>query len=395
MNQPNPFTGTYMQLETQVPRESSFVTYMAALTSSVFTASGLTDGPHTIVMATLPVSSSLNNVDFDYAVVNSTINPNGVTGNSTGTNSTTSTANGQGSTSSGGSSTGAIAGGVVGGVVVLAILGVLAWWFLRRKQRGKRVPSSEPIDLTGDEVKPFPHGGAGGAYGGSGSPGLIGYSASQVHHSQRSLLPSNSDSTPQLSSIPQPPPSIATSYPRSVNPPSTFGGSPNHIPEGMAFPLPDPYHPVGSSAYGGYVSPTAGSVPSGSSVMYMPSAPSAPASVPASVSSGAASAAGDITQHQPLDPTTPTEARKLKSPGVILPFTARPPAPQSTMSDSNSSFSALSTSPFNRMTVHGREQDLGPMGEIHHEAGEDTLPPNYEQATEPLPNQRPHAESPA
>jgi hypothetical protein len=393
VNQPNPFTGTYMQLETQVPRGSSFVMYLTVLTSPVFTASGLTDGPHTIVMATLPVSSSLNNVDFDYAVVNSTINPDGVTGNSTGTNSTTSTANGQGTTSSGGSSTGAIAGGVVGGVVVLAILGVLAWWFMRRKQRGKRVPSSEPIDLTGDEVKPFPHGGAGGAYG--GSPGLMGYSASQVHHSQHSLLPSNSDSTPQLSNIPQPPPSIATSYPRSVDPPSTFGGSPNHIPEGMAFLLPDPYHPVGSSAYGGYVSPTAGSVPSGSSVMYMPSAPSAPASVPASVSSGAASAAGEITQHQTLDPTTPTEARKLKSPGVILPFTARPPAPQSTMSDSNSSFSALTTSPLTRMTVHGREQDLGPMGEVHHEAGEDTLPPNYEQATEPLPNQRPQAESPA
>lgn len=77
---------------------------------------------------------------------------------------------------------------------------------------------------------------------------------------------------------------------------------------------------------------------------------------------------------------------QIKSPGVALPYTAQRPGMMS-----NSS-SQLST-PTGRIQRLGRETDMGPLS-AHAEDEEDErsremLPPDYQQATEPLPGQRP------
>ena len=51
-------------------------------------------------------------------------------------------------TSSGGSSTAAIAGGVVGGVVAVALVGVAAWFVLRRRKRSAQPPAPVPEVAT-------------------------------------------------------------------------------------------------------------------------------------------------------------------------------------------------------------------------------------------------------
>lgn len=74
---------------------------------------------------------------------------------------------------SGSSSTGAIAGGVVGGVAGLALIGGLAWFFLRRKS----AVNDQPKELLGESVQPV--------YGGE-----------QDHKSQASTPPPPTATTP-------------------------------------------------------------------------------------------------------------------------------------------------------------------------------------------------------
>ncbi|OCF61259.1 hypothetical protein L486_00906 [Kwoniella mangroviensis CBS 10435] len=117
------FNGSHFERLTQVPH---------------YTASGLSEGPHTLKITNTGKTSSPI-VGFDYAVVNSTVNPNGWTGGSVTSQQikpTFTSADG-GSEPSGSKRTnvGAIAGGVVGGVVGLTIIAVLAWCVLSRKPR--------------------------------------------------------------------------------------------------------------------------------------------------------------------------------------------------------------------------------------------------------------------
>ncbi|WWD03616.1 hypothetical protein V865_001671 [Kwoniella europaea PYCC6329] len=105
---------------------------------SHYSASGLSEGPHTLkITNTGKINSPI--VGFDYAIVNSTVNPNGETSGSVTSQQLQPTfASADGDSEFSGSKTtnvGAIAGGVVGGVVGLTIIAVLAWCLLSRKPR--------------------------------------------------------------------------------------------------------------------------------------------------------------------------------------------------------------------------------------------------------------------
>jgi hypothetical protein len=74
-------------------------------------------------------------------------------------------------------------------------------------------------------------------------------------------------------------------------------------------------------------------------------------------------------------------ARQVKGSGAALPFTARRPSTEDY---------SLAQVPSRRMVVSGRESDAGPLplsptSDESHEMG--VLPPDYHQATEPLPGQ--------
>ncbi|WWC64615.1 uncharacterized protein I303_107226 [Kwoniella dejecticola CBS 10117] len=395
------YNGSYYQLQPQTP---------------LYTATNLTDGPHVLQMINLGGPPG-NFLDFDYAVVNSTIDPSGQPHNTTGTNTTSSSSDNGSSDSSGGSSNiGAIVGGVVGGVVGLALVCILAWFLFCRKQHKNKegypypMKSKEPMDLNGEEVKPFQHpnnqyndptGTHSSSSNGDESYNNSGYQnqgSLNGHPMSGSTSARDMDQTnmPFLSALPAPPSSNATSYPRSVVPPSSSGRSPSAGgEEGYSNPFNAP-----SSATFGHQS-NSGHTHTG------PMTP--PAAVP---SSGTAGAAG-------------TRSTSNKTPGVSLPFTALPPIPSSNLSDDpltsndddhdhNHGHNSPSLSdprpraPFasprerertssiasgQRMYVPGREQDMGPLGLDHSEEEENygTLPPDYQQATEPLPGQRPSA----
>ncbi|WWC91691.1 uncharacterized protein L201_006637 [Kwoniella dendrophila CBS 6074] len=379
------FNGTYFQLQAQTP---------------LYTASNLTDGPHTLTMVNLGAGPAGSFLDFDYAVVNSTIDPSGTHHNATGTN-TTSSASGNDKSGGSSSNTGAIAGGVVGGVVGLALVAILAWFLFRRKNRNREgypypSKSKEPMDLNGEEVKPFEHGNSNqymqalpSTVGSSGTGSIQTSPHSYPNNGNNDSLTSPStaaremdqSNTPFLTAIPPPPSSNATSYPRSVNPPSSIGRS-GTINEGDRYyqPMSNPFSNVAGSTA------TFGNQPQSST--------------------GSGSSREENN-------TTSSGSRTTKTPGVSLPFTALPPIPSSHLSEdihrqpSTSPIEDINPprAPFansssnneregsirsNRIYVPGREQDMGPLG-IGHEEDQDvyeTLPPDYQQATEPLPGQR-------
>lgn len=141
---------------------------------------------------------SRNTIEFDYAIVNSTVvNTGGSPGPGSSSSGgaggfpmsdtiplSSSPASPSASTSSGQDTSrtkepsvpvGGIAGGIAGGLVILALLGAFIWW--RRKKAAKRAERSNVglIDLTGDEVKPYspyspyPPGSGVGGYGQGGN----------------------------------------------------------------------------------------------------------------------------------------------------------------------------------------------------------------------------------
>ncbi|WWD03607.1 hypothetical protein V865_001661 [Kwoniella europaea PYCC6329] len=364
------YNGTFFRLQPQVP---------------LYTANNLQDGPHTLTMINVGGGLAGNFLDFDYAVVNSTIDPSGSSSNDTSTNTTISDP-GSGSSSSsdsGSSNVAAIAGGAAGGVVGLALVVVLAWFLFRRKNKNRegypyamKKKNQTPMDLTGDEVKPFQHN---NQYhyslpsNSSSNGNEYNFQRYQQHgpspngsliQMQDSSYPRETDqsNTPFLTTVPAPPPSSNTSYPRSMNPPSSVGRS-NSLNE-----IQNPFSIAASSATFGH------------------------------------GQGYSDDQPEPM-PTTPTSAPRVsnKTQGVQLPFTALPPIPSSDLS----SLDGLPSPPpplrerehsissaNQRMYVPGREQDMGPIP-IHNDDesdethGHGVLPPDYDQATEPLPGQRP------
>ncbi|KAK4685712.1 hypothetical protein P7C73_g4437, partial [Tremellales sp. Uapishka_1] len=315
--------------QTSGPYDGTAVTFFAGV--PLFVASNLDETEHQVLVTNIGGGSG--KFDFDYAIYNSTIDPDsrGVsnsTGNSTQTSTTSVASPGKSgsasSSSHSGSSNGAaIGGGVAGGVVALLLLGLLAWFFMRRRKR--QSGTRTPIDLDGgEEVKPY-QGEAARAYAqpvpypSTGSTGFTRTSNGQLSPSAREV---DHTHTPFLH-FPPPPPSNATSYPPT---------SPSR-----ADPSSNPF--------------TGGSAPSsaGSTGTFAPA--------PRSNTSN----------------TTPPVVARTKAMGVAPPPTATPP------------FLASPVSMQNRRMVDGRAQDMGPM--VHEEDEEHhpgLLPPDYDQATEPI-----------
>ncbi len=339
-------------------------------------ANNLTDETHQLLVTNVGDGRQGSYIDFDYAVINSTVDPNAaVTGNSTGTNITASTSISASSSATGaasqisgstiqkgGSNAGPIAGGVVGGVAGLAIIGLLAWFFLRRRQNNNQrhymEPSAEPVNLSGDEVKPYPHGSSEDAYAetGAGTGAFAGWRGNSTNVTSPSARETDHSSTPFLTAVPPPPASNATSYPRSVAPPSSADNA-SPVEETSAYV--NPFTGTGGPrSYADNQSPAASAMSTGT----------APDSTSGS---------------DPTTSSTTPPPRAPKTAGVALPFTARPPT---ALSANSSSFSSP-----NRMQREGREFDMGPAipPAEHGEGYHPPLPPDYQQAIEPLPGQHP------
>ena len=329
---------------------------MKVLIVLVFVANNLVEGSHNVVFTNFGLGSSAgpggNYLDFDFAVVNTTVNPNApATSNTTGTSSN-STSIASSATAipyikyKGGSSAGAIAGGVVGGVILLALIAILAYFLLRRRKNKREYTGgpAESTNLTGDEVKPYPNSSAQVAYAAAAESHGWGRTSGGVN--SPSARESDQSNMPFLTLLPPPPASNATSYPRSVYPPSTA----------------DSPSPIENSEY---VNPFTSS--GGPRSLTQPGSTTTPSS-----GTGIATRYGsDSESPSPIPPRGPSKAA-----GVALPFTARPPAPSSATTTN----SPASTQ--RRFQREGRDSDMGPAMHTEHAHGLNTaLPPDYQQAT--------------
>lgn len=296
------------------------------------------DQSHTVTLHNIMDGMALS---LDYAIVNSTHAQPGA--NATGTTFATSmggsstvgnTTPSPEATKQAHSNTGAIAGGVVGGVVGAALIAGLIWFFLHKRKHsntnktryGSLDLNGEPnYPLDGGEVQPF-------QAGGSREPA----GTSAGHLTSPSMSQSGRTGTTFLSSVPPPPGSNATSYP----------GSPT-------------VHTNSSSGYG----PLA--LGSNNSASNLPGSQS----VSGSSSSDASRpilGAGMLT---PQNALAESGGGRHKTAYTPLPYTAQ-------QAQSSADVSS-------RYAVEGREVDMGPAGETG------MLPPDYSQATQPLPGQRP------
>lgn len=312
------------------------------LLKSVFTASGLDDGPHTVTL-TNGEAGKFRNLDF--MIVNSTIQP-GTTPAGTGSDS-------RPPPEEAASNTGAIVGGAVGGAVgmlLLVLLARLLWRRSNKKKGDSAYMDKAPLDLTGDEVRPFRN---------NTTPPVDGPMALTQHPSATTTTGSmhgrqqsantglesvyghvqDAVSTPYLTNIPPPPSSSHASYPPSS--------------EHTRSPHVNPYA-VGTNRQD-------------RSTMFT------------------ASEAGTFGPPPPVphpDPSPITQS--YKSMAAAIPFTARRP---STLASSEEQSTIQTPS---RMFIPGREMDAGPLSPATQESHElEMLPPDYHQATEPLPGQRP------
>jgi len=335
------YNGTYYTFASQVPREFQTST----LLMTVYTASGLKDGPHTVTLTNADAGRFL---DLDHMIVNSTIQP----GSNPGSGTNVIAGDSAGGRREEGSSIGAIIGGAVGGAVGALLLVLLAWLLWRRRKRnrsGSEYMDKPPLDLTGDEIRPFrnsttppadrpipssQHPSAttttGSMYG--RQPSGTAAPDSMYGHVQDAI------STPYLAMVPPPPSSSHTSYPPSS--------------EGPRSPRVNPYA-VGSHRQDRSTTFTASE----------------------------AGTFGPPPSNHP-DPSPITQS--YKSLAAAIPFTARRP---STLASSDGHSMANTPS---RMFIPGREMDAGPLSPTTQESHElEMLPPDYHQATEPLPGQRP------
>ncbi|ODO05383.1 hypothetical protein L198_02076 [Cryptococcus wingfieldii CBS 7118] len=214
----------------------------------MFTATGLGEGNHTIKLSNLGGGGGENVFGFDYAVVNSTSsspsssagvsattkvissageNPFTVTEHqsssaspspSSSASSSNSTAIVGASSDSSSSSTnvGALAGGIVGGLIALSLLTFLAFWLLRRRRRQQQQHKPR-VDSFYAGWAPAPGPPAGEVWPGVYSGGGLG--TSEV----REARPGNSNTVthPSMSSYPAPSPPVAGAYARPGTPCST------------------------------------------------------------------------------------------------------------------------------------------------------------------------------
>ncbi|WWD03610.1 hypothetical protein V865_001664 [Kwoniella europaea PYCC6329] len=207
--------------------------FQARFSTVLYTATNLPEGEHTLVMQNAGGGKEGNGMEFDYAVVNSTkLSAGSGTGTSTGggtnansngssSNNTDNPANSDSdasSSSSSSSNVGAIAGGAVAGVICVLAIAALLWSFLfKKKNDHRRVNERQLIDLTGDEVKPYPGQNQNSPYYDSPPSHLgIPYTSSSVSGNSATneglIINTPANSTPFLAAIPAPPGSNASSF---------------------------------------------------------------------------------------------------------------------------------------------------------------------------------------
>jgi hypothetical protein len=354
----------------------------------------LEDGPHELLITNTGGAPNGRFFDFDYAVVNSTINPDDrgknatVNGASNADRPPNSAADNVDSDSDGSSNVGAIAGGVAGGVIALLLLGLLAWFLSKkhRKHGSASYHAAGHVDLTGEEVKPYVQNTARGH-----DPNLdLTPEMSYVNVSRHTPTVVSRDGNtaagpnvnPFLSAVPPPPVSTTTSYPHSINPPSSVGMSPTTEDSGHYDPSTLFYAPPAPSS-------GTNSDDNRSQAYGLPASTFGGHSVPAS------SPPADRERHF-LPSPLPSKGMRL-----TLPFTAQPPSASTDLSSprSESVQSPGASAGHGRIQREGREVDIGPLhvplpasveadDEGIDEVTTATLPPDYQQATEPLPGQR-------
>ncbi|WVQ73037.1 hypothetical protein IAR50_002600 [Cryptococcus sp. DSM 104548] len=325
--------------------------------TSLFQASGLEEGVHSLLLTNVGQGPKGKYFDVDYMIVNTTIDPS-LSGNSTDGNTTsTSTASPLASDSSSSLNSGAIAGYVVGGVVGLALVVVLAWFLFRRnsnKLGGPESPYLKPgrldsrMDLNGDEVKPFMSNDP------SAQPSHASSTADPYHNPAPDYFASDTTDPRRSSSYPLA--SLGRESERDEHAP--FLSNSMNNAEGGPLPVP-----------GAGIEPGAtNNVPTKSAGVALPYT------------------ARPTFSHS-LAPNTfsPPPSHQPSSPDADLP---NPHLPYASVTEENRRHSQSSLG-LGRKYVPGREQDLGPVGaEFQDPEAAVVLPPDYSQATEPLPGQR-------
>ena len=351
-------------------------------------ASNLTDGPHAITVTSLG-SHTGNSFDIDFAVVNSSLAPNlgsnstnATTGSSDpgkesnnaslapylGSNSTNVTTGSsdpdQESNNGGGTNTGAIAGGVVAGVVGLAMIAFLVWFFVFRKKRQHGAKLHDAVDLAGPpndserlvgrEIMPFPSSTRGDFGTTSPRSGPESRTGTEVDGTSTRQMSQTGGSGPHFLNIPPLPASNTTSFTLA----SDAGGNHSY----------DAYNnPAGFSQRS--VEPTESGYSTGQSQSQI--ACPEPSQ-------------GTTTQHvRSVSSPRTSPPLPLKTPGIALSYTAQPPRPfpPAVGTPQLPPVSNLER----RLKLAGREKDMGPVPHDDSEYGDEMLPPDYHQATQPLP----------
>ncbi|ODN82762.1 hypothetical protein L202_01041 [Cryptococcus amylolentus CBS 6039] len=403
----------------------------------IFTATNLPDGNHTVRLTNLG-SGSTNTLSFDYAVVNSTVSTDsssttdGLTQATTSANSTAPTTSTSATSISQSSSSGpavaALVGGIVGGIVALVLIAGLAFCLFRRRRNSRRYGDDDAYYASawspwrekrrsskGDTLDLGEHPDESMA----GTPMGVRYGTPVTpffHSHQNSHPQSHANFHPQSSTY-------ANSHPHS--PHQQYPAAPSSGSSGEAFYYPPdaPQAPSPSSVPHEH-SPFLTQLPAppaSSATSYQHSAPSAlptsyaPSALPTSYAPSSASVIspdrGPSTRNVRTLPITPSRQSSADSGMTIAPDT-----PSTTLSeksrrplataganggglpriDSLGSFGTLqeeaSVSRLSGYGVNGHVHGFG-LGHGGHEedAGslgmEELAPPDYTQATQPLPGQ--------
>ncbi|KAJ9114709.1 hypothetical protein QFC22_005585 [Naganishia vaughanmartiniae] len=296
-------------------------------------------------------------------------------------------------------SNGIIAGIAIGSVATIACLALLIWLLCRKREKKQSLYHwSDNRGLTlgssmGDSFKPV---------GLSDTPISLYHDAPYDGHNGR--WPS-SQVSPQMmhqtqfmpgdvfARFPEPPASNSTSYypyAQSVNPPSDVGDAGGHTAQNQRSTDARAYSGTDSSIPAHNTAPSSAAIPSilgdpaeirvASQAFSMRPELQSVASMRQSPHP-----AVDITRNISVNSTTPSSIAttgsfgRRKQRGVPLPLTSAPPV------------SALSEDRLRqmRMIVEGRPQDFGPVSisDDNRSLAVTELPPDYVQATEPLPGQ--------
>ncbi|WVQ70631.1 hypothetical protein IAR50_000151 [Cryptococcus sp. DSM 104548] len=397
----------------------------------IYTASGLTEGDHTVRLTNLG-SGSQNTMSFDFAIVNSTIAPDSSSTTAGLSHSTTSadntgptsdssaTAAVAGSSSSHDVNVAALAGGIVGGLIALVLAAGLAFCLFRRQRRqhqGQRGEFGDDAYYSSIWSAPWREkrrsskGGAldlgehaDGRGSGAGTPMNVVYGTpvTPYFHNHPQSAHTDPHSLPHAQS--------PHNQPQAPYPPAPSSGSSN-----SAF-----YYPQGQGGAGGQI-PSPSSAPHENSpfLTHLPPPPassatsyqhSAPSALPTSYAPSTASVMSPVRGPGARTRgvmTTPGRQSSADSgmttapdtPSTTLSEKSRRPLPTTNPSsgagglpriDSIGSFGTMQEEMSGQHghglghgLDHGHEHELGHLG-----AGvEELAPPDYTQATQPLPGQ--------